>query len=250
MITTLFSLASTTLHAIGAIFLVIFIPIISFFGYAQPTRIATSTPEVSVEIATSSPLAPVPALVSPPVHKKAVTVPIVVPQPVPRIIPPPPVEATTTLSTAVGTTTLAIASVPLLTGGTAHAGQSVPISYLQITNVGGEGALLKGFWVEQNGSSPTESVIGLSTVDDRGGSRSSAGGAEGSTPFQNGVALAPTDAYFAPGQMRLFTIKATITRVVDSYIGMQLVIDVTSIETAAAVQGQFPIRGTTWTIAQ
>lgn len=167
----------------------------------------------------------------------------------PIIIAPPPVS-TSTESRTVGTTTLAVQSVPLLVGGTAHAGKSVAISYLQITNIGNEGALLKGFWVKQNGSASTTSIIGLSTVDDKGGSRGSVGGIEGFTPFQNGSAFAPTDAFFTPGQMRLFTIKAIMTNAVSAYIGTQLMIDVTSVETTATVKGQFPIRGTTWTIAE
>ena len=50
--------------------------------------------------------------------------------------------------------------------------------------------------------------------------------------------------------MRLFTIKAIMTPNILPYIGTTLMIDVTGIETAAAVRDPFPIRGTTWTIAQ
>ena len=57
-------------------------------------------------------------------------------------------------------------------------------------------------------------------------------------------------AYFAPGQIHLFTIKAIMTPNVLPYIGAALMIDVTGIETAATVRDPFPIRGTTWTIAQ
>jgi len=121
--------------------------------------------------------------------------------------------------------------------------------YLQIENVGTAGAILTGFWVKQNGTAPGEAVVGLTTVDDKGGSRGVNGNKEGETPFQNDIAIAPTDAYFAPGQTRLFTIKAHVSRTVTPYIGMTLMLDVTSIETTATVQGQFPITGTTWTIA-
>ena len=146
--------------------------------------------------------------------------------------------------------TLVVSSVPLLFGGVVHAGGSVPVSYLQITNIGKEPVVLKGFWIKQNGSAATQSIIALTTVDDKGGSRGSAGGTEGSILFKNGLAFAPTEATtFLPGQMRLFTIKATLTNTIYSYLGQQLMIDVTSIDTNANVTGSFPIRGTTWTIA-
>jgi hypothetical protein len=151
---------------------------------------------------------------------------------------------------ALGTTTLAVQNVPLLSGGVVHSGQSVPISYLEITNVGTSSAQLSGFWVEQTGSASTDSVIGLSTVDDKGGSRGSAEAAEGSTLFQNGMAFAPTNALFIPGQMRLFTIKAILSPSVMAYVGTQLMINVASIQTTAMVSGNFPIHGTTWTIQQ
>jgi hypothetical protein len=131
-----------------------------------------------------------------------------------------------------------------------HGGDAVPVSYLQINNIGQDGALLKGFWIRQNGSAPGEAVIGLSTVDDMGGSRGLVGGLEGSTPFKNGLAFASTTAYFAPGQMRLFTIKTIMTSQILPYLGAQLIIDVVSIDSTASPQGNFPIPGTTWTIAQ
>lgn len=159
--------------------------------------------------------------------------------------------ATSTSSVIVtsGDTTLTVSLVPLLSGGTAHAGKAVPVSYLQITNIGKDSATLTGFWIKQNGSASTQSIIGLTTVDDKGGSRGSVGGVEGATPFKDGMAFAPTNATFAPGQMRLFTIKAVLSANISSYIGKQLMIDVTSIETNAKVSGAFPIVGTTWTLA-
>ncbi len=259
------SLLSGFFSAVGAGFFVVVTSVSSLFGYAQPipepvvVAILPPPAVVSLPIASSS----VPAASTSPVVKKLPPTPIPtpkpapvpkptpIPQPIPTPVPVPLPPATTTPPvTTVGTTTLAIQSVPLLVGGVVHAGQSVPISYLQITNVGQNGAILKGFSVKQNGSALGDSVIGLSTVDDRGGSRGLAGGTEGATPFKNELAFVPTDSYFAPGQMRLFTIKAILTSTVSPYIGTQLVIDVTSVETTASVNGQFPIRGTTWTIAQ
>lgn len=256
MISTIFSSISAFFNTIEAIFIAIVISASSFLGFVQPTN---SNPILIVDVeppithvATSSPQV---ASTTAPVPDKTIPVPIV--PPVPEVIPDPipvvvsscqipPAVGTSTAST-IGTTTLAIQNVPLLFGGTAHAGESVPVSYLQITNIGTSCTVLKGFWVKQNGSASTTAIVGLSTVDDKGGSR---GLTEGSMPFENGTALAPTDALFAPGQMRLFTVKAIMAHDVSSYIGTQLMISVISIETAAIVRGQFPISGTTWTIAQ
>jgi hypothetical protein len=144
--------------------------------------------------------------------------------------------------------TFVVATIPLLAGGTAHSGTSVPISYLQVNNIGKEEGTLKGFWIKQNGSASVKSIIGLSIVDDKGGSRDSVGGTEGSTPFKNGLAFVPTNSTFEPGQMRLFTIKAILTGDVSSHLGKKLVIDVVSADTNASSVGKFPIRGTTWVI--
>ena len=206
---------------------------------------ATSSPPattvVATTTATSTPVVVVSPKPKPPVQPKPS--PIIVASTTAPVISPPPV-------TSIGTTTLIVQSVPLLFGGIAHGGGSVPVSYLQITNVGKDGAMLRGFWIQQNGSAPGAAVIGLATVDDMGGSRGLIGGSEGFTPFQNGAAFATTTAYFAPGQMRLFTIKALLTYAVTPYLGTQLVVGVTSLDTTASVQGSFPIQGTTWTIAQ
>ncbi len=146
-------------------------------------------------------------------------------------------------------TTLVVKSVPLLSGGVAHAGGSVAVSYLQVINVGKETATLKSFTLKQNGSASTQSIITLTSTDDIGTSKSSTGGVEGSTPFKNGIASVPTNATLMAGETRLFTIKAVLTNNVSSYIGKQLMIDVTGVTANASVKGAFPIRGTTWTIA-
>jgi hypothetical protein len=170
--------------------------------------------------------------------------------------PPEPIRPSTLLSigtstfrASIGSTTLAVGSVPLLVGGVATAGESVPISYLQITNVGTSSARLTGFWVIQNGTAPTASIVGLSTVDDSGGSRGYAASTAASSLFINGSAFVPTDAYIEPGQLRLFTIKAMLAPEVSASLGTTLMIDVTGVETTAALHASFPIRGTTWTIS-
>lgn len=155
----------------------------------------------------------------------------------------------TTVSASSSASTLVVSLVPLLSGGVVHAGTSVPVSYLQVTNTGKSSVTLTGFRVAENGSAPVQSIIGFTAVDDKATLRTSVGGVEGATPFVNGTALVPMNMVFAPGQMRLFTIKAVLTMNVASYLGKQLVIDVTGLETDAGVKGSFPIHGTTWTIA-
>ncbi len=142
---------------------------------------------------------------------------------------------------------LVVESVPLLGGGTIQSGATAPVSYLQVINIGKEIAQVKGFWVKQNGSAPTESIIGLTIVDDTESARGSIGGTEGAVLFKNGSALVPIDASLLPGQMRLFTIKAVLTKNLTPYLGRELKIIVTSMDTTASVKSQFPIYGTTWT---
>lgn len=146
--------------------------------------------------------------------------------------------------------TLVVAPVPLLRGGAARTGASVPISYLQVTNVGKIAATIKGFLLKQNGTASGSAVIGLSSVDDKGGSRANTASIEGVTPFVAGAAYAPTDATLQPGEMKLFTVRAIMSKNVSAYLGRTLMIDVTGLDTnAGTVQGVFPIRGTTLTVS-
>ena len=144
---------------------------------------------------------------------------------------------------------LVVNTVPLLAGGTARAGTSVPVAYIQLSNTGKANVAVKGFWVKQNGSANTDAIIGLSTVDDKGGSRGATGGSEGNTPFKNGAAWVPTDATIAPGAMKLFTIKAVLTANVSNYVGKTLVLETSKVDTSATIKGTLPLRGVTWTIA-
>lgn len=252
---SLFSFSTAAFNAVGTTLFALMASITSFFGFAgtpAPAVVVPSSSEMGVTISASS---------TPAVSAVPARIPKKIPAVVPAVVPASAVPAAhpgadipspdnpDTEHRKVGPTTLAVQSVPLLVGGVVRAGGTVPVSYLQITNVGNEGTVLKGFWLKQNGSASVESIVALATVDDRGGSRGRAGRTEGVALFQNGAALAPTDAYFAPGQMRLFTVKATMSPDVSQHIGAQLVIDVASLETEAEVRGQFPIRGTTWVIA-
>lgn len=163
-------------------------------------------------------------------------------KPVAQVAPaePPVVEE--------GPTTFSVSAIPLLVGGEVRGGESIPLSYLKVMNRGPYAARLQGFWVRQNGNAPARTVIRLSTVDDKGGSR---GQTEGPSPFTDNVAFAPTDALFLPGQMKLFTIKGTVRSNINAYIGTELKIDVDALQAKdVTFTGPFPIRGTTWTLAE
>jgi hypothetical protein len=152
-------------------------------------------------------------------------------------------QQSSTNTDAVGTV-LSISPIPLLAPGQTSAGNTIPIAYLQVQNTGTQTAVLKGFWIKQNGSAPTDAIVGLTTVDDQGGSR---GESERSTTlFKNGQAFVPTTTIFTPGYLRLYTIKAIVSDQASKYAGSDLKLDVVSIETDASAKKTFPIRGTTW----
>jgi len=142
---------------------------------------------------------------------------------------------------------LTASSLPLLTGGYAAPGASVPVAYLKLVNTSTSVATVHGVWLQQNGSADTSAVIGFSTVDDKGMNRTTLGGEEGTTPFKDDVAYVPLlNATLAPGQLRIFTIKAQLSKALSSSLGSTLMIDVSSLDTAAEIKSDFPIRGTTW----
>lgn len=150
----------------------------------------------------------------------------------------------------VQTQILGVESVPLLLGGTAHTGASVAVLYLHVVNIGKVPATITGFRVVQNGSASTDAVSTLTVVDDAGGSRGSVGGPGEKLPFKNSVAIVPTNTTILPGQMKLFTVKATLANNMSLYQGTQLKIDLAGVISTASIRGRLPIRGTTWTIAQ
>lgn len=155
-----------------------------------------------------------------------------------------------TLTVGKSQAVLTASSIPLLGGGTANAGALVPVSYLQIRNTSKSTVDLKGFWVAQSGSAADGAVIGFSSVDDKGGSRASVGGFEGTAALSKGKAFIPSSATFAPGERKLFTLKAQLSSSVEKYLGSTLMLDVTGIEGNGTFNGAYPIRGTTWTIAR
>jgi hypothetical protein len=153
-----------------------------------------------------------------------------------------------TINSRTDNTTLSIARINLLSGGSAAAGATVPVSYLQVENTSNSPATLQGFWVRQNGSASTKAIIGLMTLDDRGALTGfSLGGANGAL-FSDNLGFAPAAATLAPGERRLFTIRALLAPDTSLYRGSQLMLDVASADTTGSAQGAFPIRGTIWTI--
>ena len=153
-------------------------------------------------------------------------------------------------ATSASASSFSVSSIPLLTGGTAAAGSSVPVTYLKIANLSQTPSTMNGITLKQYGSAPTGSVIGFMTSDDKGGSQSTLGGIEGSTPFaKDGTVFIPLKSTFAPGQFRIFTVKAMVSRSAAASAGKNLMLDVQSIDTDGKVAGVFPVRGTTWTLS-
>lgn len=144
--------------------------------------------------------------------------------------------------------TLSVSAVPLLFGGSASAGASVPVAYIKVVNTGKAATVIKGFDLKQNGSAPTDVVIGFATNDDKGGSRTTVGGVEGMKHFKNNVAFVPLVATIEPGQLRIFTIKAILSKTSGAHSGKQLMLDVSGISSDASVKAALPIRGTTLTL--
>jgi len=142
--------------------------------------------------------------------------------------------------------TLSISQLPLLSGGATSAGASVPVAYIKIVNTGKSTATITGVRLIQNGTAPGLTVLGFATSDDKGGSRATIVGAEGTTPFVNGRAFVPLQATLTPGQLRIFTIKAVLSK--KSYSGKTLMIDTDSVDTTSKITTTLPLRGVTWTL--
>ncbi len=139
--------------------------------------------------------------------------------------------------------TLNVSSVPLLMGGTASRGASIPVAYVKVSNPGKKVAAITGFRLSETGTAPEDKVvIGFSTSDDKGGSRTTT-----YTTFKSGYALVPLAATIEPGTFKIFTIKA-IMGGADSYYGKKLQIDVAGVGSAGTVNGTFPMKGTTFTL--
>ncbi|KND47397.1 MAG: hypothetical protein AB199_03135 [Parcubacteria bacterium C7867-004] len=143
--------------------------------------------------------------------------------------------------------TLSASLIPLLFGGTAAGGTSVPVTYLKLSNTGKSAVSIEGINFKQNGSASGDVVIGFETSDDKGGSIGRSGGVEGTSPFKNGTAFAPLKATIPPSSYRIFTVKAMLTRNIASSVGKQLSLDVTGVDTTANIVG-LPVKGTSWVL--
>jgi hypothetical protein len=157
-----------------------------------------------------------------------------------------PVLATTTLEVtgkdgAASGGTLSVSQLPLLTGGVAANGASVPVAYVQMRNTGKTAVSIAGIRLKENGSAPDEAVVGFAVNDDKGGSR-----ATHSLSLKNGIATVPLAYTLLPGELRIFTVKASISPAKRLYNNAELKIDIAGIDTGAKVTAAFPIRGTTW----
>ncbi len=175
---------------------------------------------------------------------------------------PPPVTTPSTTTTTTTTTTgsnatsdtapsvepFSASEIPLLSGGNATPGSLVPVQYLKLVNLGTNTTFLPGIWLKQDGTAPVSSVIGFTSTDDKGVLTGTVGGSEGSALFQNGRAFIPLNATFAPGQFRIFTIKAHMSNNLSASYGTNLMLDVVTVDTKGTVAGSFPIKGTTWTL--
>lgn len=140
--------------------------------------------------------------------------------------------------------TLVVSQIPLLMGGTATRGASVPVAYVKVSNPGKKAAAITGFRLSENGTvSEKDAVIGFSTSDDKGGSRTTT-----YTTFQSGYALVPLSATIEPGAFRIFTIKAMLSST-GSFYGKKLQIDVAGVGSTAEIKGTFPQKGTTFTFS-
>jgi hypothetical protein len=140
---------------------------------------------------------------------------------------------------------LSVSALPLLSGGNAGTGASVPVAYIKVSNPSKETAYIDGFTLKQNGSASTDSVVSFFTNDDKSGSRYTT---SGTGLFKNGSAFVGLPAEVAPGQVRIFTIKANLSSMSNVYAGKTLMLDVASITSGAKLGGSFPIQGTTWTL--
>ncbi|MBU2104016.1 hypothetical protein KJ848_02315 [Patescibacteria group bacterium] len=159
-----------------------------------------------------------------------------------------PTSTTNTSSVDSDAGVLSLSSIPLLSGGTAARGASVPVAYIKVENTSNEAAKINGFTLAQNGTASTDVVIGFATNDDKGGSRSTIGGGENDSVFDGREAFVPLSAVINAKSFRIFTLKSILSANSSGEAGKTLKLDVNSVDSGADVYGFFPIRGTTWTL--
>lgn len=138
--------------------------------------------------------------------------------------------------------------VPLLAGGVAKSGSAVPISYLQILNIGKTDGTVKGFTVKQNGTLPANAIVGFIVSDSTSNAVTIAGSPAQPIRFVGTSATIPVDITMQSGEMRLFTLKAILSPLLGTNFGKTIKLDVADVVTNATDKGVFPIRGATWTL--
>ncbi len=160
------------------------------------------------------------------------------------------VDAPTTKPVTVDTkgSSIVVSDIPLLSGGVATAGMSIPVTYVKVQNTSTAYAAIKGFTLTQNGTADTDSIIGFTTSDNQGGSRTTTGGMEGDVPFDGNEVYVPLETTLAPGEFRIYTLKAILTRASTGEQGRTIALNLSGVDTTARINGAFPIRGTTWTL--
>lgn len=141
--------------------------------------------------------------------------------------------------------TVYLSRIPLLIGGTGMGGASVPVAYVKVGNPSKEDVSIDGFTLTQYGSADTDAIVSFSTSDDHGGSLSTSESA-----FKNGAAFVPLTATLAPGEVRIYSIKAQLARSLAAHSGKTLKLDVTGADLSANISSKFPIKGTTWTLSR
>lgn len=151
-------------------------------------------------------------------------------------------NGTTVKSTPKSSTIFAIEPVPLLTGGKTMGGATIPISYVQVINIGSAQGNVEHFKIKQNGSASTDTILGFTVSNEQGILATHM-----SVTFKDGIATIPVVIPLASKAMQLITLKAILAPVVMTQFGKQLMLDIVSVGTNAKVYTGFPIRGTTWT---
>ena len=155
---------------------------------------------------------------------------------------------TTTSATGKSDTIIVVVPVPLLAGGIARSGATIPLSYLQVVNLGKVSTTIHGFTIKQNGSTNIDAITALTVSDDSKLLHGSVTKNDGSLVFKNGSAVVPIEAVLAPDQMRLFTLKAVLASTLTQYAGTQLKMDIVGVTTSALLKNTFPVRGVVWKI--
>ncbi len=138
-----------------------------------------------------------------------------------------------------------MSSLPLLAGGSGSAGASVPVAYVKVGNPSKDAVTLQGFTLKQNGSADVSAVTSFTTSDDKGNARGTVKSA-----FKNGTSFIALDATLAPGEVRIYTIKANLAANLSGAAGKTLMLDVADAKTSGSITSKFPIRGTTWTLVR